>query len=46
MIIRIMKLKMLLLIASAAYLWAQSLRQPNVEFDMMTWAEVRKAIRE
>ena len=46
MIIRIMKLKMLLLIVSAAYLWAQSPRQPNVEFDMMTWAEVKKAIHE
>src|SRR5262249_55593968 len=30
----------------AAYLCAKSVRQPNVEFDMMTWGEVKKAIRE
>ncbi len=41
-----MKLRILLLTASAAYLCAQSVRQPNVEFDMMTWAEVKKAIHE
>jgi creatinine amidohydrolase len=41
-----MKLHILLLTASAAYLGAQSVRQPNVEFDMMTWVEVKRAIHE
>ena len=41
-----MELHILLLTASAAYLGAQSVRQPNVEFDMMTWVEVKRAIHE
>ena len=45
-IVAIMKLHILLLTASAAYLGAQSVRQPNVEFDMMTWVEVKRAIHE
>src|SRR5262245_55133862 len=45
-IVGIMKHDILMLTVSAAYLCAQSVRQPNVEFDMMTWAEVKKAIHE
>src|SRR5271166_3489379 len=46
MIIRIMKFPILLLAASAACLCAQTMMQPNLEFEMMTWAEVKKAIHE
>ena len=41
-----MKLAILFLTGSAAFVFAQSMREPNVEFDMMTWAEVKKAIHE
>src|SRR5690242_9950761 len=46
MMIPTMKLPIFLLIGAAAGLFAQSVRQPNVEFEMMTWAEVKKAIHE
>lgn len=39
-----MRISFLLVAAAAALLSAQSLRQPNVEFEMMTWAEVKKAM--
>jgi creatinine amidohydrolase len=42
-----MRLPVLLLTtATAAVLSAQSVRTPNVEYEMMTWAEVHKAIHE
>jgi creatinine amidohydrolase len=42
---RIMK-HPLLLLALPAFLSAQTMRQPNVEFEMMTWAEVKQAIKD
>jgi len=41
-----MKFPIVLLTVSAACMCAQSLRQPSVEFDLMTWAEVKKAIHD
>jgi len=41
-----MKFPIVLLGVSAACMYSQSLRQPNVEFDLMTWAEVKKAIHD
>jgi creatinine amidohydrolase len=41
-----MRIPILLLTASTALLCAQTVRQPNIEFEMMTWAEVKKAIHE
>jgi creatinine amidohydrolase/Fe(II)-dependent formamide hydrolase-like protein len=46
MMIRTMKLPIFMLAASAALLTAQSLRQPNVEFEMMSWSEVRQALQD
>lgn len=42
----IMKSRMTLLILSAAHLYGQTAQKPVVEFDMMTWVEVKKAIHE
>ena len=41
-----MMYRTILLTISAGYLWAQTAQKPVVEFDMMTWAEVKKAIHE
>ncbi len=41
-----MKIAILLLSAAAVSSFGQSMREPNVEFDMMTWPEVKKAIHE
>lgn len=46
MMIRTMRIPIFLLTASTALLCAQTLRQPNIEFEMMTWAEVKKAIHD
>src|ERR1700732_1098194 len=42
----IMKSRIILLAASAAWLQAQTAQKPVVEFEMMTWQEVKKAIHE
>jgi len=41
-----MRLPILLLATSATFTFAQTLRTPNVEYEMMTWAEIKKAITE
>ena len=41
-----MAYRMILLTFSAAYLYGQTAQKPVVEFEMMTWAEVKKAIHE
>jgi hypothetical protein len=41
-----MKSRIILLTVSAAYLCGQSVQSPVVEFEMMTWAEVKHAIHE
>lgn len=41
-----MQHRFILLTLSAAYLYGQTAQKPLVEFDMMTWAEVKKAIHE
>jgi creatinine amidohydrolase len=41
-----MQYRLILLILSSAYLYGQAAQKPVVEFDMMTWAEVKKAIHE
>ena len=41
-----MPYRMILLTLSAAYLYGQTAQKPVVEFEMMTWAEVKKAIHE
>jgi creatinine amidohydrolase len=41
-----MKSGMIMLAISVAYLCGQTARTPVVEFEMMTWAEVKKAIHE
>ena len=41
-----MQSRLILLTLSAAYLHGQTAQKPVVEFDMMTWAEVKKAIHE
>ena len=41
-----MQYRLILLTLSAAYLYGQTAQKPLVEFDMMTWAEVKKAIHE
>src|SRR5262250_2156226 len=41
-----MKFGMIMLAISVAYLCGQTARTPVVEFEMMTWAEVKKAIHE
>ena len=38
--------QLILLSLSAAYLYGQTAQKPVVEFEMMTWAEVKKAIHE
>src|ERR1700733_8681567 len=45
-IIFTMQYRLILLTLSAAYLYGQTAQKPLVEFDMMTWAEVKKAIHE
>jgi len=41
-----MQYRIIVLTLSAAYLYGQTAQKPLVEFDMMTWAEVKKAIHE
>src|ERR1700730_19245842 len=41
-----MQSRLILLTLSAAYLHGQTAQKRVVEFDMMTWAEVKKAIHE
>ncbi|HEX4593621.1 MAG TPA: creatininase family protein [Bryobacteraceae bacterium] len=41
-----MQYRLVLLTLSAAYLYGQTAQKPVVEFEMMTWAEVKKAIHE
>jgi creatinine amidohydrolase/Fe(II)-dependent formamide hydrolase-like protein len=41
-----MQHRLILLTLSAAYLYGQTAQKPVVEFEMMTWAEVKKAIHE
>ena len=41
-----MAYRMILLTFSAAYLYGQTAQKPVVEFEMMTWSEVKKAIHE
>jgi creatinine amidohydrolase len=41
-----MQYRLLVLTLSSAYLYGQTVQKPVVEFDMMTWAEVKKAIHE
>src|SRR6266853_169674 len=41
-----MKSGMIMLAIPVAYLCGQTARTPVVEFEMMTWAEVKKAIHE
>jgi len=41
-----MQYRLIVLTLSAAYLYGQTAQKPVVEFDMMTWAEVKKAIHE
>jgi creatinine amidohydrolase len=45
-IIFTMQYRLILLTLSAAYLYGQTAQKPLVEFDLMTWAEVKKAIHE
>ena len=45
-IISTMQYRIIVLTLSAAYLYGQTAQKPLVEFDMMTWAEVKKAIHE
>jgi creatinine amidohydrolase len=45
-IILTMQYRLILLTLSAAYLYGQTAQKPIVEFDMMTWAEVKKAVHE
>jgi creatinine amidohydrolase len=45
-IISTMPYRLILLMLSAAYLYGQTAQKPVVEFEMMTWAEVKKAIHE
>jgi creatinine amidohydrolase len=45
-IILTMQYRLIVLTFSAAYLYGQTAQKPVVEFDMMTWAEVKKAIHE
>ena len=45
-IILTMQYRLIVLTLSAAYLYGQTAQKPVVEFDMMTWAEVKKAIHE
>jgi len=41
-----MQHRLILLTLSAAYLYGQTAQKPVVEFEMMTWAEVKKAIHD
>lgn len=41
-----MHYRLILLTLSAAYLYGQTAQKPVVEFEMMTWAEVKKAIHD
>jgi creatinine amidohydrolase len=41
-----MQYRLLVLTLSTAYLYGQTAQKPVVEFDMMTWAEVKKAIHQ
>ena len=41
-----MKYRLIVLTLSAVYLYGQTAQKPVVEFEMMTWAEVKKAIHE
>jgi creatinine amidohydrolase/Fe(II)-dependent formamide hydrolase-like protein len=41
-----MQYRLIVLTLSASYLYGQTAQKPVVEFDMMTWAEVKKAIHE
>ena len=41
-----MQYRLILLTLSAAYLYGQTAQKPVVEFELMTWAEVKKAIHE
>jgi creatinine amidohydrolase len=41
-----MQYRLIALTFSAAYLYGQTAQKPVVEFEMMTWAEVKKAIHE
>lgn len=41
-----MQYRLIALAFSAAYLYGQTAQKPVVEFEMMTWAEVKKAIHE
>ena len=41
-----MRYRLIALTFSAAYLYGQTAQKPVVEFEMMTWAEVKKAIHE
>jgi creatinine amidohydrolase len=45
-IIPTMQHRLIALTFSAAYLYGQTAQKPVVEFEMMTWAEVKKAIHE
>ena len=45
-IISTMQHRLILLTLSAAYLYGQTAQKPVVEFEMMTWAEVKKAIHD
>lgn len=45
-IILTMQYRLIALTFSAAYLYGQTAQKPVVEFEMMTWAEVKKAIHE
>ena len=45
-IISTMQYRLIVLTLSAAYLYGQTAQKPVVEFEMMTWAEVKKAIHE
>lgn len=45
-IIFTMQYRLITLTLSAAYLYGQTAQKPVVEFEMMTWAEVKKAIHE
>src|SRR6202162_2527903 len=45
-IISTMQYRLIALTLSAAYLCGQTAQKPVVEFEMMTWAEVKKAIHE
>ena len=45
-IISTMQYRLIALTFSAAYLYGQTAQKPVVEFEMMTWAEVKKAIHE